>query len=140
MAKKGNVAPEWFVWQQMKQRCYNPKNSNWPNWGGRGITVCERWFHSFENFYADMGSRPSPKFTVERIDNDGPYSPENCRWATRTEQARNGRKNVYLDFRGERLTLTEWAERIGMKVGTLWQRLNQGWSIEKALTKPLQHS
>ncbi len=89
-------SPEWIVWQQMKQRCLDPKSPCYARYGGRGITVCARWLESFGAFLADMGRRPTPQHTLDRIDNSRGYSPQNCRWATKTEQARNTRGNRLL--------------------------------------------
>ena len=86
-----NKAPEYHVWEGIKQRCLNPDRAGYEYWGGRGITVCQRWME-FENFYADMGSRPGPGYSIERVDNDGNYEPGNCRWATASEQQRNTRR------------------------------------------------
>ncbi len=85
---------EYRAWQAMKNRCYNPNCEKYARWGGRGITVCERWLHSFANFYADMGQRPSAKHSLDRIDNDGNYEPGNCRWATSVEQNNNQSKTL----------------------------------------------
>lgn len=102
------------TWYGMVARCQNPKAQSYHNYGGRGITVCDRWLASFENFYADMGDRPSPKHSIDRIDVDGPYSPENCRWATWEEQANNKRNTVWIEFQGERLSAAQWRKRLGV--------------------------
>ena len=136
-AKHGTILTEWNIWSNLRQRCYNPNNSCYHNYGGRGIFVCDRWRHSFEAFYADMGPRPSPHHTIERIDNGGPYSPENCCWATRKIQCRNTRRNHLITFAGETLPLAEWAERAGIGSDTILYRLKAGWSLDRALTASL---
>lgn len=91
-AKRGHETTEHIIWSLMIQRCTNPSSTNYKYWGGRGINVCERWLHSFEAFYADMGERPSKKYSLDRIENDGNYEPSNCKWSTRTEQRMNQRR------------------------------------------------
>lgn len=123
------------VWRSMISRCTNPNVPAYDRYGGRGIAVCDRW-HDFANFYADMGDPPSPQHTLERIDNDGDYSPDNCRWATRTHQARNRASNHRITFRGKTRTLAGWAEETGINRSTILDRLHRGWSVERALTTP----
>ena len=125
------------VWKNMMRRCYDPSAPWYENYGGRGITVCPRW-HDVTAFATDMQSSYDPTLSIERVDNDGNYSPENCRWATRVEQSRNRRSNVIIEFNGRRMCLTEWAEEIGVSSNTLRERIkSRGWSIERALTTPV---
>lgn len=130
---------EYRTWNAMISRCYNVRYRQYKDYGGRGIKVCERWLESFENFYADMGPKPSPKHSLDRIDNDGDYCAENCRWATRIQQVRNSRHNHLISFGGETLCLSEWADRIGVHTSSLWSRLKSGWTIERTLTTPKLH-
>lgn len=124
--------PVYFVWASMIQRCSNKNNKAFRNYGGRGITVCDRWM-TFYNFYSDMGPRP-PGGTVERINNDKGYSPENCRWATQKEQMQNTRINHYLTCGNRTQTLCAWAAELGVTPGALCSRLSRGWSVEDAVT------
>ena len=123
------------IWAKMKNRCSSEKTKSYKNYGGRGIFVCERW-DKFENFLEDMGERP-PSLELDRINNDGPYSPDNCRWTTRKENGRNRRTNRFLTFNGETKTIAEWAESLSMKRLTLMSRLHKGWSVDRALTEPV---
>jgi hypothetical protein len=131
--------PEYKIWDGFRRRCGNPKDPQYRNYGGRGITVCDRWKSSFEAFFADMGLRPGPGYSIDRFpDNDGNYAPGNCRWATRIEQARNRRTNYLLTSQGKTLCIQEWASIIGIDYRTLYARLRLGWSIEKTLlTRPI---
>jgi hypothetical protein len=129
--------PEYRAWQKMRQRCSNPKCQRYDRYGARGIRVCERW-RSFEAFFEDMGHRPSPRHSLDRIDNDGNYEPGNCRWATRAEQNRNRGDNRLVTFGGLTMTVAEWARTVGVHVRTLYCRLANGWSIEDSLTKPVE--
>lgn len=122
------------VWQAMLQRCENPKAQRYEIYGGRGISVCESW-HRFENFYADMGVRPKG-YSLDRIDVHKGYCKENCRWATTVQQANNKQRNRIVEFKGEKKTLAEWAETIGIGWYTLRSRLdNYGWDVERAFTE-----
>lgn len=104
----------------------------------RGISVCERWEESFANFLSDMGPRPSPKHSLDRIDNNGPYSPDNCRWATRAQQLRNTRRTLLVTFNNETLCAKDWAQKIGISYSTLLGRLRSQWPVADALTMPVK--
>lgn len=129
--------PLYPMWKQMKQRCENPRNDSYARYGGRGIKVCGRWL-KFENFLADMGKRPTSKHSIERRNNNKNYEPSNCYWATRAEQNSNTSYNRFLEYRGERLTLTQWANRIGISHSGIQKRLKLGWSVEQILTTPVK--
>lgn len=121
----------YHCWEAMKDRCLNPKNPAYKNYGGRGIKICERWM-SFENFLADIGEKPKGK-SLDRMDNNGNYELSNCRWATVEEQWNNKRTNHILVYNGIALTIAQWARRLQITQGTLYSRIHRGWSIEKAL-------
>src|SRR5208282_977532 len=130
--------PESFIWQHIRQRCENRKDSGYKNYGGRGIFMCNRWRKSFADFLADMGPRPSQKHTIERCDNNGPYAPDNCYWATRIQQNRNRRNNRLLEYDGRVQLLMEWAEECKINVSTLHKRLRRGWTVKHAITTPVR--
>lgn len=137
--KHGKSGTQIFnVHSAMMDRCYMQTNHAYKNYGGRGITVCGRW-HDFENFYADMGDKPKG-MTLERIDNHGPYSPDNVRWASYKDQANNRRSNVVLEFQGRKQTMQQWSDEMGLKIQTVWARLNRGWSVDRALTEEVRHA
>lgn len=106
--------PEYAIWNGIKNRCLNPNLRSYPNYGGRGITICDRWRDDFQAFYEDMGPRPSPDHSVDRIDTNGPYSPENCKWSTRVEQARNRRPRSKTGYSGVYKLKNRWIVRIGI--------------------------
>lgn len=133
-APDGPKSPEYTSWASMRSRCNNPHNKRFAIYGGRGIMVCERWDKDFVAFLADMGERPTPNHSLDRIDVNGNYEPENCRWATRLEQAHNMRKNVVLSAFGRTMVLAAWAKESGVPNTTLWRRVKQGFSPEDAMT------
>ena len=127
------------VWRGMLKRCQIVNNADYENYGGRGITVCERWRNSFDAFMDDMGPRPTPKHQLDRYpDNDGHYEPGNCRWATPKQQANNRRSSRLLEYNGVTKTAAQWAEHAEMLVTTLYVRLKRGWSIEDAIERPVR--
>lgn len=128
-------SPEYCIWKQIKQRCHNPKNVKYPDYGGRGIAVT---FGSFQDFYAEIGPRPTPLYEVDRKDNSKGYEPGNIQWATRGSQMRNTRVNFLLTYRGKSLTMIEWSERTGISLTAIRGRVRLGWSVKKTLTMPVQ--
>jgi len=123
------------IWSGMHTRCFNPAVPQYKNYGGRGITVDTRWRgeDGFLNFVSDMGARPGPGYSVDRKDNDGPYSPENCRWATQVEQSNNQRSNIRITLGGETKTLMQWSQTLGVPYDRVWYRLKAGQTPAKAL-------
>lgn len=130
----GGLTPTYHSWVGMVQRCTNQRHTSWPDYGGRGITVCERWM-TFNNFIADMGVKP-PRSSIDRLDNSKGYSPGNCRWTTVILQARNRRSNVFITANGVTRTRAEWAERLGISPSTLDDRIKHGCSEVEAVTMP----
>jgi hypothetical protein len=130
-------SPEYHAWGGMRQRCLNPKNRRWKDYGGRGITICARWA-SFENFLSDMGFKPKGT-SLDRVNNDGNYEPSNCRWATPKEQRTNTRTFTLIEYEGITQSIEGWAAETGIKPHTLACRLRRGWSVEDAFHWPSNH-
>lgn len=128
--------PAYWVWRSMNDRCRLPSHQAWHNYGGRGITVCDQWQASFENFWEDMGPTYKHGLTLDRRDNNGPYSPENCRWTDRKTQSRNTRFNRVIDTPQGRMTVAEASERTGIGVTTLLYRVGSGWPPERLFDRP----
>ena len=134
---EGKQTKIYGVWQEIIQRCINPKHRQWKDYGGRGITICKRWM-KFENFLEDMGECP-PGNSIDRKNNGKGYFKDNCHWATRKQQQRNTRKNRLITFNGKNKCISEWAEEFNIHPRTLHNRIYKlGWSIEKALTIPVR--
>jgi hypothetical protein len=126
---------EYRAWQSMKDRCHNPRNPRFRDYGGRGIRVCEKWRNDFSSFYKDVGHMPSAGYEADRKNNEGDYDPRNFRWATLKEQARNKRTSHNITYKNQTRTLAEWSEMMGISRSVLHYRLKKGWSVERVLTK-----
>lgn len=139
-AEQRKKNPERSVWDNMRYRCIDPNNEHYDAYGARGITICDWWLgkHGFKHFLEDMGRRPTPKHTIERVNNDLGYSKDNCIWETHANQQRNTRRNVWIEHDGDVLCLTDWAVRAGLKPSQLSSRLRHGWSMETALSTPIK--
>lgn len=124
------------AWQDMKDRCLNENNRHFKNYGGRGVFVCDGWLESFENFHRDMGNPPSKKHSLDRVNNDGPYSPENCRWADKKTQSNNKRNTRYLSHNGERIPLAAASRKYGIPMHNLsyWHKTKNQKKIDAAIT------
>jgi hypothetical protein len=132
---------EYISWRHMLSRCYNTNNLKYPIYGGRGITVCERWLNSFENFFEDMGNKPKgtgkSHYTLGRIDNDGNYTPENCEWQTPEQQSNNRSSCKSITIDGVTLNRTQWIKKLGLNYNTVVGRISKGWSEYDAITTPI---
>jgi hypothetical protein len=133
----GRSTPEYLAWRSMWTRCCNPNSCSYRWYGARGITVCAQW-RFFRCFISDMGPRPSPQHSLDRINSNGHYEPENCRWATPLQQSRNKQNNRIIECYGRKQLLVAWAEEAGMNERTLRHRLDKGMPIELALTAPVR--
>lgn len=127
---------EFYIYNAMRQRCLNTKNRNYKYYGGRGIKISSDWLVDFSNFLVDMGKRPSKNHSIERIDNNGDYCKENCKWATIKEQGNNKRTTRFIEFNGERLTISQWSERTSLSCDLLSSRILRNWPTELLLTTP----
>lgn len=133
----GQFKAEYKIWNAMVSRCKNASDRSYARYGGRGITIDPRWEKDFLAFVSDIGPRPSPEYSIERKDNDGPYAPSNCKWATRAEQARNKRNTRFLNIGGRVMTLTEAARISPVTIGAIHARIaKHGWSDERAVLTP----
>ncbi len=131
--------PENITWMAMIQRCENPKHVGYKYYGARGVVICKRWRESFEAFFEDMGTKPTPKHSLDRKNPNGNYEKDNCRWATNLQQGENMRSNRLLTFNGKTQCVSAWAREVGINNGTVSRRLQRGWSVERTLTQPVNH-
>jgi hypothetical protein len=132
----GSGSPEYKVWSGMRTRCTNPKQASFKDYGKRGINVCERW-KDFSKFLEDMGLRPTPKHTIERVDNDKGYGPDNCKWLPKKDQGKNKTTTQWVTYRKERRTLAEWCDLLDLPLTTIRMRLWRGWAVSEAFEFPI---
>lgn len=134
--RERRFSPEYSCWMAMRTRCRNEKSVSYPRYGGRGITVCTRWEESFEAFLADMGPKPTPGHSIERLNSRDHYAPGNCRWATSHDQARNTRRTIFVEREGRRACLKDVCSELGVPYARVVQRLRLGWPMDRALSEP----
>lgn len=131
---------EYLAWQSARRRCHEPTNKSYPRYGGRGIIMCEQWRDSPTAFFRDMGPRPSPAHSLDRIDNNGPYSPDNCRWAEPLVQNNNRRVTAHVRIKGREMPLRDACRQFGVSPDLVSGRIKRGWDHERALTEPSQRA
>lgn len=133
-------SPEFNIWSMIKNRCTNPNCNRHQFYKDKGVKVCERWLgaEGFQHFIEDMGPRPGPNYSIDRIDNDGDYCKENCRWATKKEQSNNQSRNLLLEYKGKITTLALWCDELGLDYKRTWKRLQLGWSVSRAFEQPVR--
>lgn len=131
-------SPEYKVWNNFKSRCFNKNTLNYHRYGGRGITVCNKWL-TFEGFLEDMGKRPSSLYSLDRINNDSNYCKENCRWVLKSEQVRNRSTNIYILYKNKKQILKDIAKEVGLDYQVIKRRLDKGIDIDTAIRKDLKH-
>ena len=137
--KNGKRERLYIVWCDIIQRCFDKNDPGYQRYGARGITICDEWRHNYPAFREwAFANGYNEQLTIDRIDNDGDYSPDNCRWTTAKVQSRNKSTNVLITYQGETHCISEWSEILGFKYSTLRERLRRGWSVEKAITTPLK--
>ena len=128
------LSPEYQAWRSMFKRCNDQNSENYKYYGGRGITICKRW-EKFECFYKDIGDKPTQKHSLDRIDNNGNYYKNNCKWSTPKEQTSNRRTTIFIEYKGLKLTIAEWSFKLNIKYTTIYSRHKKGWEIKRILTK-----
>ena len=133
--KRHNLLPEYKSWIQMKQRCCNPKSTQYYLYGARGITICQRWLDSFENFLEDMGNKPDNSYTIDRIDVNGNYEPSNCKWSTKIEQGNNRRNNRWITYNGNQYTISEFARLFSVEPNNVFADFRRGLTEEQIISK-----
>lgn len=128
------------IWKSMKERCYNPNHDQYKDYGGRGIIICDEWKNNFLNFYNwGVNNGYQDDLTIDRINNDGIYEPNNCRWSTRKEQGNNQRTNHLLTYNNKTQTMSQWADEVRLNPSTLQTRISRGWSVPDALFRPVKN-
>lgn len=137
LRREHELKSEYCSWLDMKGRCYRPKTQRYKNYGGRGISVCDRWINSFDNFLLDLGMKPSKDYSLERINVNGNYEPSNCKWATSEEQHNNKTTSVFIEYDGKKLTAAQWGRIYGLTGTNILSRFRMGWDLDRVMNTPV---